>query len=158
MDALETIDFSLNSWTGPIPDFLGTLPNLTTLDLSNNDFSGTIPASIANNNNLITYISGNLKLSTSSKSNTNNPSSDTTIGIPNNDQQLYTTGANKKNKTGVIVGILGSVFLIAGIVAGVLAIKNHTKRKAEAVAEANNAGNTKLMFKVLMLMIGARSF
>ncbi|RDY01350.1 putative leucine-rich repeat receptor-like protein kinase, partial [Mucuna pruriens] len=50
MNAIETIDLHNNSIEGPIPDFLGLLPNLKTLNLSYNRFNGSIPTSIKNKN------------------------------------------------------------------------------------------------------------
>ncbi|KAL9393234.1 hypothetical protein Peur_012519 [Populus x canadensis] len=52
MDALVTIDLHNNSITGPIPDFLGALPNLKDLSLADNSFSGPIPQSISSNKKL----------------------------------------------------------------------------------------------------------
>ncbi|KAJ0106040.1 hypothetical protein Patl1_19471 [Pistacia atlantica] len=52
MDALQTIDLSDNSLDGPIPDFLGTFPNLALLNLSNNRFTGPIPSSLLKNKKL----------------------------------------------------------------------------------------------------------
>ncbi|KAL5079425.1 hypothetical protein RYX36_007846 [Vicia faba] len=50
MTALETIDLQNNTIKGPIPNFLGLLPNLKTLNLSYNRFNGSIPASLVNKN------------------------------------------------------------------------------------------------------------
>ncbi|CAL5186729.1 unnamed protein product [Lathyrus oleraceus] len=50
MTALETIDLQNNTIEGPIPNFLGLLPNLKTLNLSYNRFNGSIPASLVNKN------------------------------------------------------------------------------------------------------------
>ncbi|CAA0823150.1 Probable LRR receptor-like serine/threonine-protein kinase [Striga hermonthica] len=62
MDALRTIDFHNNSLQGPIPDFLGTLPNLRTLNLANNRLNGSIPASLSNRNGLDLVVTGNTEL------------------------------------------------------------------------------------------------
>ncbi|WJX67101.1 hypothetical protein P8452_51595 [Trifolium repens] len=43
-------DLQNNTIEGPIPDFLGLLPNLKTLNLSYNRFNGSIPASLVNKN------------------------------------------------------------------------------------------------------------
>ncbi|KAL5988356.1 hypothetical protein ACLOJK_036120 [Asimina triloba] len=43
---LYSLNLSLNSFVGPIPEFGAQFANLTTLDLSINNFSGDIPASI----------------------------------------------------------------------------------------------------------------
>ncbi|KOM54538.1 hypothetical protein LR48_Vigan10g043000 [Vigna angularis] len=48
MNALEIIYLQNNTIEGPIPDFLGLLPNLKTLNLSNNRFNGSIPTSLKN--------------------------------------------------------------------------------------------------------------
>ncbi|RXH96678.1 hypothetical protein DVH24_009182 [Malus domestica] len=45
-------DFHNNSLNGPIPDFLGSLPNLELLDLSGNRLTGSTPTSLSNNENL----------------------------------------------------------------------------------------------------------
>ncbi|KAI5441366.1 uncharacterized protein At1g24485 [Lathyrus oleraceus] len=50
MTALQTIDLQNNTIEGPIPNFLGLLPNLKTLNLSYNRFNGSIPASLVNKN------------------------------------------------------------------------------------------------------------
>ncbi|KAK4441126.1 putative LRR receptor-like serine/threonine-protein kinase [Sesamum alatum] len=65
MDALQTIDLHNNSLQGPIPDFLGTLPQLKTLNLANNQFNGSIPASLSNKNGLNLVVTGNPNLCTS---------------------------------------------------------------------------------------------
>ncbi|CAJ1952191.1 unnamed protein product [Sphenostylis stenocarpa] len=50
MNALEIIYVNNNTIEGPIPDFLGLLPNLRTLNLSYNRFNGSIPTSLENKN------------------------------------------------------------------------------------------------------------
>ncbi|KAL1558080.1 putative LRR receptor-like serine/threonine-protein kinase [Salvia divinorum] len=65
MDALQTIDVQNNSLRGPIPDFLGTLPNLKTLNLANNQFNGSVPASLSTKKGLLLTVSGNPGLCTS---------------------------------------------------------------------------------------------
>ncbi|KAJ9178221.1 hypothetical protein P3X46_010121 [Hevea brasiliensis] len=69
MQALETINLSDNSLSGPVPDFLGNLPSLRLLDLRDNGFSGEIPQSIADNNQLTYYIDGNPNLHRPKKKN-----------------------------------------------------------------------------------------
>ncbi|XP_057781675.1 putative leucine-rich repeat receptor-like protein kinase At2g19210 [Salvia miltiorrhiza] len=64
MDALQTINLNNNSLRGPIPDFLGTLPNLKILNLANNQFNGTVPASLSTKKGLILMVSGNPDLCT----------------------------------------------------------------------------------------------
>ncbi|KAH6765613.1 hypothetical protein C2S52_016596 [Perilla frutescens var. hirtella] len=64
MDSLQAIDLHNNSLRGPIPDFLGTLPNLKTLNLANNQLNGTIPASLSTKKGLILTIVDNPGLCT----------------------------------------------------------------------------------------------
>ncbi|XP_057781676.1 probable LRR receptor-like serine/threonine-protein kinase At5g59680 [Salvia miltiorrhiza] len=64
MDALRKIDLSNNNLQGPIPEFLGTLPNLEILNLGNNQFSGTIPRSLSRKTGLILTVDGNPGLCT----------------------------------------------------------------------------------------------
>ncbi|CAI9105269.1 OLC1v1004156C1 [Oldenlandia corymbosa var. corymbosa] len=45
-------DLNNNSLSGPIPEFLGSLPYLKQLNLANNQFSGPIPASLSKKSNL----------------------------------------------------------------------------------------------------------
>ncbi|XP_047964810.1 probable LRR receptor-like serine/threonine-protein kinase At5g59680 [Salvia hispanica] len=59
MDALRKIDLSNNSLQGPIPEFLGTLPNLEILNLANNMFTGAIPRSLSRKSGLILTVDGN---------------------------------------------------------------------------------------------------
>ncbi|KAJ7975316.1 Leucine-rich repeat receptor-like protein kinase [Quillaja saponaria] len=59
LDALETIDLHNNSIHGPIPNFLGSLPNLKLLILEDNRFNGTIPSSISKNKKLTLIITNN---------------------------------------------------------------------------------------------------
>ncbi|KAK6144546.1 hypothetical protein DH2020_021366 [Rehmannia glutinosa] len=73
MDALQTIDLHNNSLQGPIPAFLGTLPNLKTLNLANNRFNGSIPASLSTKNGLNLVVTGNPDLCTSCSASSNNP-------------------------------------------------------------------------------------
>ncbi|KAL1558079.1 putative LRR receptor-like serine/threonine-protein kinaseisoform X1 [Salvia divinorum] len=65
MDALQTIDVQNNSLGGPIPDFLGTFPNLKILNLANNQFNGSVPASMTAKKGLVLTVSGNPGLCTS---------------------------------------------------------------------------------------------
>ncbi|KAK4408557.1 putative LRR receptor-like serine/threonine-protein kinase [Sesamum angolense] len=65
MDALQIIDLHNNSLQGPIPDFLGTLPQLKTLNLANNQFNGSMPASLSNKTGLNIVVTGNPNLCTS---------------------------------------------------------------------------------------------
>ncbi|KAH6810452.1 hypothetical protein C2S51_024214 [Perilla frutescens var. frutescens] len=68
MDALQTIDLHNNSLRGPIPDFLGTFPNLKTLNVANNQLNGTIPASLSTKKGLFLTVAGNPGLCTSNTS------------------------------------------------------------------------------------------
>ncbi|KAG6417589.1 hypothetical protein SASPL_119773 [Salvia splendens] len=58
MDALQTIDVQNNSLQGPIPDFLGTLPNLKILNFADNQFNGSVPASLSTKKGLNLTVSG----------------------------------------------------------------------------------------------------
>ncbi|XP_073145614.1 receptor-like protein kinase At3g21340 [Henckelia pumila] len=59
MDQLETIDFHNNSLRGPIPAFLGALPNLKQLNLADNKFNGSIPPSLSQKKGLNIITTGN---------------------------------------------------------------------------------------------------
>ncbi|KAL7085120.1 hypothetical protein ACP275_14G261900 [Erythranthe tilingii] len=59
MDALEKIYLNNNILTGSIPEFLGTLPELTYLNLAYNRFTGSVPDSLSGNNNLELITTGN---------------------------------------------------------------------------------------------------
>ncbi|XP_077237066.1 putative LRR receptor-like serine/threonine-protein kinase At1g51880 [Tasmannia lanceolata] len=59
MQALEFVDLQNNSLTGPIPDFLGKLPNLKDLNLAYNRFTGSLPESLINNNKISINVTGN---------------------------------------------------------------------------------------------------
>ncbi|XP_041989668.1 probable LRR receptor-like serine/threonine-protein kinase At1g05700 isoform X2 [Salvia splendens] len=48
-----------NSLQGPIPDFLGTLPNLKILNFADNQFNGSVPASLSTKKGLNLTVSGN---------------------------------------------------------------------------------------------------
>lgn len=47
LQRLQTLNFSKNYLTGPIPESLGKISSLTTLDLSYNQLNGSIPPSLA---------------------------------------------------------------------------------------------------------------
>lgn len=49
---LEYLDLLVNRLSGPLPDYLGNMANLTYLCLENNMFNGTIPATLGNLVNL----------------------------------------------------------------------------------------------------------
>ncbi|XP_040998227.1 probable LRR receptor-like serine/threonine-protein kinase At5g16900 [Juglans microcarpa x Juglans regia] len=59
MDALQKIDLHNNSLNGPIPDFLGSFPDLLLLNLADNRFNGSVPTSLSENKNLTLVVSGN---------------------------------------------------------------------------------------------------
>ncbi|KAI3842975.1 hypothetical protein MKW92_010911, partial [Papaver armeniacum] len=102
MDALETIDFSNNSLTNEIPEFLGTFPKLGTLILADNNFSGEIPCSLVKNKNLRLSVTGNPNLSINNK--------DTTI-CKNNTESRIPSASNRKNyiMSALPMIILGSI-------------------------------------------------
>ncbi|GMP49498.1 hypothetical protein CsSME_00016450 [Camellia sinensis var. sinensis] len=133
MDALQTIDFSNNLLNGPVPDFLGTLPNLQELNLANNDFQGKLPASILKNNNLTIVVSGNTNLCASDNScqttNTNNKPNST----PQTPSYSSTSNNGSSSKLPAILGASISIFLVFWVIVGIVAILHH-KRKSAAVA------------------------
>ncbi|KAH9780819.1 protein kinase domain-containing protein [Citrus sinensis] len=56
---ITALDLSDNSFSGNIPEFLGTLPNLTLLNLAGNRFNGTIPTKLSSNKQLKLVVTGN---------------------------------------------------------------------------------------------------
>ncbi|KAI3507809.1 hypothetical protein L1887_22804 [Cichorium endivia] len=120
MDALEIIDLHNNSLTGPIPDFLGDLPNLKQLFLEENQFSGSIPRSLTTNSNLNLSLTGNPLLCTNVKS------------CPGN-------GKNKKktSKLPVILGVTIPIFIIFATIMGFLVIR-HNRHIAYGPSHAGN--------------------
>ncbi|CAM6102670.1 unnamed protein product [Calypogeia fissa] len=56
---LNTVDLSNNSFTGPVPDDLVSLPSLASLLLAGNNFNGTVPPSLSNSTLSIVDLSGN---------------------------------------------------------------------------------------------------
>ncbi|GMP49499.1 hypothetical protein CsSME_00016450 [Camellia sinensis var. sinensis] len=109
MDALQTIDFSNNLLNGPVPDFLGTLPNLQEL------------------------VSGNTNLCASDNScqttNTNNKPNST----PQTPSYSSTSNNGSSSKLPAILGASISIFLVFWVIVGIVAILHH-KRKSAAVA------------------------
>lgn len=97
MDALRTIDLHNNSLQGPIPSFLGTLPDLRSLNLANNQFNGSIPASISGRTGLNLVVTGNPGLCTSSNSSC--PTTNSTQSPPGNAAASY-----KKNNLHMVFG------------------------------------------------------
>ncbi|KAL6577238.1 hypothetical protein OROMI_011514 [Orobanche minor] len=72
MNALRTIDLHNNSLQGPVPDFLGTFPDLKTLNLANNRFNGSLPALLSTKSDLNLVVTGNTELCPSCPSKSNN--------------------------------------------------------------------------------------
>lgn len=132
MDALVTIDLHNNSITGPIPDFLGALPNLKDLSLADNSFSGSIPQSISSNKKLKFVASGNPDLCVSGKS-CQPTSTDGTIIT-----STPSGGRKKSNKLPVILGTTIPIFVFFWAIVGFLV---HHKRRTAAIA-AITAGKT----------------
>ncbi|KAJ9188939.1 hypothetical protein P3X46_000288 [Hevea brasiliensis] len=131
MDALETIDLHNNSIEGPIPDFLGTMPNLKELNLANNAFSGPIPASISKNNKLKLMVSGNPDLCVSGKS----CQTTSTAGTDGTSSATPSGRSKKSSKLPVILGSTIPTFLVFWAIVGVLTVL-HQKRKRAAIAAA----------------------
>ncbi|KAF2300449.1 hypothetical protein GH714_013440 [Hevea brasiliensis] len=131
MDALETIDLHNNSVEGPIPDFLGTMPNLKELNLANNAFSGPIPASISKNNKLKLMVSGNPDLCVSGKS----CQTTSTAGTDGTSLATPSGRSKKSSKLPVILGSTIPTFLVFWAIVGVLTVL-HQKRKRAAIAAA----------------------
>ncbi|XP_009787248.1 uncharacterized protein At1g24485-like [Nicotiana tabacum] len=135
MDALHTIDLSDNNLDGPIPDFLGTLPNLKELNLSNNQFSGSIPASLSNKNGLNIDISGNSDLCSQS-----DESCQTTDSSSGGNQPTTRSAKSpkkkkkKKNNLPIILGTTIPAFFLIWAIVGVFAILHYNSKKATASA------------------------
>ncbi|KAJ0554143.1 putative transferase [Helianthus annuus] len=116
MDALETIDLHNNSLTGPIPKFLGTLPNLKQLNLGDNQFTGSIPRSLSKKSNLNLSYTGNPVLCTDGKS----------------------CKGSGNNKMPIILGVtIPSVFIL--VIAGVLVVR-HNRNKASVPSHTGDTG------------------
>ena len=60
---LTSLTLDLNELSGPIPSSLGNLTNLTTLWLDSNNISGTLPSSLGNLTNLTSLSVGNSEVS-----------------------------------------------------------------------------------------------
>ncbi|PWA74728.1 malectin-like carbohydrate-binding domain-containing protein [Artemisia annua] len=108
MTALEIIDFHNNSLTGPIPSFLGTLPNLKQLNLADNQFSGSIPRSLSRNSKLNLFVAGNPLLCT-------------------NDKSCPGSGNSKTSKLPIILGITIPILFMFCIILGVLIVRHRRK-------------------------------
>ncbi|KAM3303441.1 putative leucine-rich repeat receptor-like protein kinase [Capsicum chacoense] len=144
MDALEKIDLSDNNLDGPIPDFLGTLPNLKELNLANNQFSGPIPASLSDKNGLTIDTSGNSDLcSASNESCQNNDSSSTGNQSPtqSSNNKSPNKKKKKKNKLPIILGTTIPAFLLVWAIVGIFAIL-HYKNKVATTSASVNPGQT----------------
>ncbi|KAK1348925.1 hypothetical protein POM88_054917 [Heracleum sosnowskyi] len=139
MVGLKTIDLHNNSFTGVVPDYYGTLPNLKELNLADNKLSGSIPTSISKNKNIKLNVTGNSDLCTSGKcddatttSNTDTPGFPTLPGSPS-------TG-KKKKKTPLILGTTIPSGLLVSAFVSFLAWVHH-KRKKTSVASMHNAAS-----------------
>ncbi|KAL2538735.1 LRR receptor-like serine/threonine-protein kinase GSO2 [Forsythia ovata] len=53
---LKEIDMGSNNFTGVVPSWLGTIPELQHIFLDNNSFSGSIPTSLLHNNSKLKTI------------------------------------------------------------------------------------------------------
>ncbi|XP_028062811.1 uncharacterized protein At1g24485-like [Camellia sinensis] len=142
MTALETIDLHNNSITGPIPNFLGTLPNLKELNLANNQFSGSIPTSLSNNNKIKLVVTGNPNLCASGKS---CQTTDTSPNSPGDETPSSSTtdsgsGTKKSSILPIILGVTIPIFVVFWVIVGVCAILHH-KRKTAAVASIGAGQN-----------------
>ncbi|KAJ0765354.1 putative transferase [Helianthus annuus] len=103
---VTSIDLHNNSLSGPIPKFLGTLPNLKQLNLSDNQFTGSIPRWLSRNSKLNSTYTGNPVLCVNGKS----------------------CPGSGNNKTPIILGVtIPTVFILA--IAVVLVVR-HRRRKA----------------------------
>lgn len=124
MDALVTIDLQNNSINGPIPDFLGALPNLKELNLADNSFSGPIPTSISTNKNLKLVVSGNPDLCVSGKScQPTSTDGTTSSSIP----------SGRRKKSSKLPVILGTTIPISVIFWAIVGFVLHHKRKTAAI-------------------------
>ncbi|KAK6153392.1 hypothetical protein DH2020_013031 [Rehmannia glutinosa] len=161
MDALQIIDLSLNSLSGPIPSFLGTFPDLQELNLAFNLFSGLVPDSLACNKNLKLSINGNTNLYKSSSCSTpNTPPSSTANRNTGTTFQTPTTTSTKKSNMPVILGSTISLFVVFWIAVGIFAIFRHKAKTAAAIAEASapgSVGNAKMDIPTEERPINARS-
>ncbi|KAL0436840.1 UNVERIFIED_CONTAM: hypothetical protein Sradi_0391900 [Sesamum radiatum] len=88
MDVLQIIDLHNNSLQGPIPDFLGRLPQLKTLNLANNQFNGSIPASLSNRTGLNLVVTGNPNLCTSCPASPKNSTQSSSGGCSKKDNNI----------------------------------------------------------------------
>ncbi|KAJ6876933.1 hypothetical protein NC651_029833 [Populus alba x Populus x berolinensis] len=124
MDALVTINLQNNSINGPIPDFLGALPNLKELNLADNSFSGPIPTSISTNKNLKLVVSGNPDLCVSGKScQPTSTDGTTSSSIP----------SGRRKKSSKLPVILGTTIPISVIFWAIVGFVLHHKRKTAAI-------------------------
>ncbi|XP_057482966.1 putative leucine-rich repeat receptor-like protein kinase At2g19210 [Actinidia eriantha] len=139
MTALETIDLRNNSIYGPIPDFLGNLPNLKELNLADNQLTGSVPTSLLKNNKLKLVVTGNPDLCTSGKSCgtiSDTPTTSTSYGGGGG----YISPKKKSNKLPAILGSTIPTFIIFWVIVGVVAIFHH-KRKTAAIAALSAGQN-----------------
>ncbi|KAF8019034.1 hypothetical protein BT93_H3804 [Corymbia citriodora subsp. variegata] len=103
LTSLTNLDLENNRLTGQIPSSLGNLQKLQFLSLSQNNLTGTIPESLSALRNLINLFSEN-KLNCG----INQPHSCASDGNG--------SGASHKPKVGIIVGIVGGLFILLLII------------------------------------------
>ncbi|XP_048135095.1 probable LRR receptor-like serine/threonine-protein kinase At5g10290 isoform X2 [Rhodamnia argentea] len=99
LTSLTNLDLENNHLTGQIPSSLGNLQKLQFLSLSQNNLSGTIPESLSALHNLINLFSAN----------------NLTCGInlPHScASDSSDSGSSHKPKVGIIVGIVGGLFIL----------------------------------------------
>ncbi|KAI8523909.1 hypothetical protein RHMOL_Rhmol13G0108100 [Rhododendron molle] len=135
MTALEIIDMNNNSISGPIREFLGTLPNLKELAAGSAThfgiwliikLTGYMPTYLSNNNRLKLLVTGNPNLCTSEQC-----------------PILPSSGSSKKrNNRPAILGATIPAFIIFWAIAGVLVLAIlHHKRKTAVVAAIDAGQN-----------------
>ncbi|KAL7115107.1 hypothetical protein ACP275_04G163700 [Erythranthe tilingii] len=140
MDALQRIDLSLNIFSGPIPSFLGTFPDLQELNLEYNYFTGQVPSSLLCNKNLKLSLRGNTALDTTDTCSGSNYTPNPPTASNRNSNSNNRSVSRKKSSTPAIVGSIVGVFGFIGICVGIFAIYNHKARAAAAIAEASSPG------------------
>ncbi|KAK1373661.1 putative LRR receptor-like serine/threonine-protein kinase [Heracleum sosnowskyi] len=140
MIGLKTIDLHNNSFTGDIPDYLGTLPNLKELNLADNQLSGSIPTVLSENKKIKLNVAGNPNLCTSGKScddatttTTTNTNTDT-FDLPTR-KSSSTTGKKKNKKLPVILGTTIPLGLFGSAFVSLLAWLRHKKKKLSKISK-----------------------
>ncbi|KAL8092292.1 uncharacterized protein At1g24485-like isoform X2 [Apium graveolens] len=144
MIGLKTIDLHNNSFTGDIPDYLGTLPNLKELNLADNQLSGSIPTLLSENKKIKLNVAGNPNLCTSGKScddattTTTTTTSTDTFDFPTR-KSSSSTGKKKNKKLPVILGTTIPLGLFGSAFVSLLAWLRHKKKKVSK-ASTHHAG------------------